>query len=305
MKIFKYLIMFFSFIVLFSCIIFVFALFLFNKDGSKGKNLIAVIDLKGIIVNKDSEGDSEVINSYYILKVLDKIQEDKNYKGVLLIIDSPGGVAAPSVEISYKVRKISKEKPVVAYIENLGASGAYYIASSCNYIIANPESIIGSIGVIITVPKVYKALDKIGIDFVAIKSGKYKDSLSPFKPMNNEEKQYIQNLVMDAYYQFVRDVSENRKIAISELYKIADGRVFSPNTAKKYKLIDEIGTFDDAKNKIKNIINIKDLQFKEIKPPKKRLLDRLLGENLNFNDYNTYIKRYLNYFNYQLWMISQ
>jgi protease IV len=195
---------------------------------------------------------------------------------------------------------------VVSYIENLGASGAYYIASASNYIIANPQSIVGSIGVIITIPQIYKALDKLGISMVSIKSGKYKDSLSPFKELDNDQRKYIQNLVMEYYNQFVKDVSINRNLPIDELYKVADGRVFSPYTAKNYKLIDSIGTIDDAKEKIKQLVNLKDVRFKEIKPPKKKLLDELLGSKLNYNaDINNYIKRYLNYFNYQLWMIAQ
>jgi protease-4 len=302
MRVLKFLISFLFIGLIFLCLIgFVISL-LFNKQEESG-NLIGVIYLKGVIVNEEGEG---VIDSKYVIKTLDNIKEDKSYKGILLVIDSPGGVAAPSLEISYKIKKISKEKPVVSYIENLGASGAYYIASASNYIIANPQSIVGSIGVIITIPQIYKALDKLGISMVSIKSGKYKDSLSPFKELDNDQRKYIQNLVMEYYNQFVKDVSVNRNLPVEELYKVADGRVFSPYTAKNYKLIDSIGTIDDAKEKIKQLVNLKDVKFKEIKLPKKTLLDELLGSKLNYNsDINNYIKRYLNYFNYQLWMIAQ
>lgn len=302
MRVLKFLISFLFIGLIFICLIGFIISLLFNKQEESG-HLIGVIYLKGVIVNEEGEG---VIDSKYVIKTLDRIKEDKSYKGILLIIDSPGGVAAPSLEISYKIKKISKEKPVVSYIENLGASGAYYIASASNYIIANPQSIVGSIGVIITIPQIYKALDKLGISMVSIKSGKYKDSLSPFKELDNDQRKYIQNLVMEYYNQFVKDVSINRNLPIDELYKVADGRVFSPYTAKNYKLIDSIGTIDDAKEKIKQLVNLKDVRFKEIKPPKKKLLDELLGSKLNYNaDINNYIKRYLNYFNYQLWMIAQ
>jgi protease-4 len=302
MRVLKFLISFLFIGLIFICLIAFVISLLFNKQEESG-NLIGVIYLKGVIVNEEGEG---VVDSKYVIKTLDKIKEDKSYKGILLVIDSPGGVAAPSLEISYKIKKISKEKPVVSYIENLGASGAYYIASASNYIIANPQSIVGSIGVIITIPQIYKALDKLGISMVSIKSGKYKDSLSPFKELDNDQRKYIQNLVMEYYNQFVKDVSVNRNLPIEELYKVADGRVFSPYTAKNYKLIDSIGTIDDAKEKIKQLVNLKDVKFKEIKPPKKTLLDELLGSKLNYNsDINNYIKRYLNYFNYQLWMIAQ
>ena len=302
MRVLKFLISFLVIVLIFLCLIGFIISLLFNKQEVSG-NLIGVIYLKGVIVNEGGEG---VVDSKYVIKTLDNIKEDKSYKGILLVIDSPGGVAAPSLEISYKIKKISKEKPVVSYIENLGASGAYYIASASNYIIANPQSIVGSIGVIITIPQIYKALDKLGISMVSIKSGKYKDSLSPFKELDNDQRKYIQNLVMEYYNQFVKDVSVNRNLPVEELYKVADGRVFSPYTAKNYKLIDSIGTIDDAKEKIKQLVNLKDVKFKEIKPPKKTLLDELLGSKLNYNaDINNYIKRYLNYFNYQLWMIAQ
>jgi len=302
MRVLKFLIAFLLIGLIFICLMGFIISLLFNKQEESG-NLIGVIYLKGVIVNEEGEG---VVDSKYVIKTLDKIKKDKSYKGILLVIDSPGGVAAPSLEISYIIKKISKEKPVVSYIENLGASGAYYIASASNYIIANPQSIVGSIGVIITIPQIYKALDKLGISMVSIKSGKYKDSLSPFKELDNDQRKYIQNLVMEYYNQFVKDVSINRNLPIDELYKVADGRVFSPYTAKNYKLIDSIGTIDDAKEKIKQLVNLKDVRFREIKPPKKKLLDELLGSKLNYNaDINNYIKRYLNYFNYQLWMIAQ
>ncbi len=303
MKIFKIISYIFIISIFFLCLLGFIISFLFNNQDNE-KDLIAVLYLKGMIINE--EETQGVIDSKYVIQTLDRIKEKKSYKGILLVIDSPGGVAAPSLEISYKIKRISKEKPVVAYIENLGASGAYYIASSSNYIIANPQAIVGSIGVIITIPQIYKALDKLGISMVSIKSGKYKDSLSPFKEIDNEQKKYVQDLVMEYYKQFVKDVSQNRNIAVSELYKVADGRVFSPFTAKNYKLIDDIGTIDDAKEKIKQLVNIKDVKFKEIKPPKKTFLDQLLGSKLNYtNDFNSYIKKYLNYFNYQLWMIAQ
>lgn len=303
MRILRFFIPFFVISIVFLCIVGFIIWLLFGGKERDSSNLVALMYLKGMILNEEGEG---VINSQYVVQTLDKIKENKSYKGILLVIDSPGGIAAPSLEISYKIKKISKDKPVVAYIENLGTSGAYYIASSSNYIIANPQAIVGSIGVIITIPQVYKALDKIGINMVSIKSGKHKDSLSPFKEIDNDQKKYIQDLVMEYYNQFVKDVSENRNISIKELYKVADGRVFSSYTAKNYKLIDSIGTIDDAKEKIKQLINIKDIQFKEIRPPKKSFLEQLLNSKLNYNsDFNNYIKKYLNYFNYQLWMIAQ
>lgn len=265
--------------------------------GQEKGDLIAVINLKGIILNTDSEG--ETINSDRVVKVLDDISKKSQYKGILLVVDSPGGMAAPSLEISYKINQIKMQKPVVVYIQNLGASGAYYFSSAASYIVSNPEAIIGSIGVIISIPQIHKALDKIGIQVINIKSGKYKDSLSPYKPISDDQKNYLQDLVMEYYYQFVRDVAKNRGFKtekqIKELYSIADGRVFSSGTALEYRLIDEIGVIDDAKNKIKSMVKNDKVKFVEIKLRQISPLERLLS--------NTISDRVLPRLRYGVWMI--
>ncbi|MCS7165865.1 MAG: signal peptide peptidase SppA [Candidatus Calescibacterium sp.] len=268
------------FTVLISCSIILFLIFL--ARGNENGNLVAVLRLQGIIVNY--EGEEGTIDTTQVLSALDNIEKNNKYKALLLIVDSPGGMAAPSLEVTYKIRSIKKKKPVVTYIQNLGASGAYYISSASSYIVSNPQAIVGSIGVIISVPQIYKAMDKIGIQVINIKSGKYKDSLSPFKPLQKDQIEYLQNLVMEYYYQFVRDVAENRNLKttqqIKELYEIADGRVFSSYTAMKYGLVDEVGVLQNAKEKIKQILKDKDIKFVEIKLYRRSPLERLLGSNI-------------------------
>lgn len=267
------------FIILIGCGILI---FLIPKDEEgQSDNSVAVIRIQGIITNtEDEEG---TVNSNQVISVLDKIEKSKKYKGVLLIVDSPGGMAAPSLEITYKIRKLKKQKPVIAYIQNLGASGAYYLSSASTYIVSNPQAIVGSIGVIISVPQVYDLMNKIGVRIINIKSGKYKDSLSPFKPLSKDQQEYFQQLVMEYYYQFVRDVAENRNFKtqsqIKELYEIADGRVFSSNTALKYGLVDKVGVLDDAKEKAKEILKDDKLKFVEIKLYKKTPLEKILGSS--------------------------
>ncbi|MCX7759298.1 MAG: S49 family peptidase [bacterium] len=150
--------------------------------------------------------------------------------------------------------------------------------------VSNPQAIVGSIGVIISVPQLYKAMDKIGIEIINIKSGKYKDSMSPFKPLDKEQKEYFQKLVMEYYYQFVRDVAQNRNLKTKEqirrLYEVADGKVFSSYTALSYGLIDEIGVLENAKEKTKEILKNNKVKFVEIKLYKKTPLEKLVGSNL-------------------------
>lgn len=298
MRIIRTLIIFFMIFVL-GCFV---GLFLLSRIPSEEKgDLIAVINLQGIIVNYEDEEKTIDVNQ--VIKTLEKIEKSRKYKGILLIVDSPGGMAAPSLELTYKIKKIKKTKPVVVYIQNLGASGAYYFSSAADWIVANPQSIIGSIGVIISVPQVYKALDKIGIEMINIKSGKYKDSLSPFKPLTKDQKDYFQNLVMEYYYQFIKDVAENRNLKtekqIKELYEIADGRVFTYKTAIKYKLIDQVGTIDDAKQKMKEILKNDKIKFIEIKLYKKTPLEKILGSKKNIPIKS--FERFLHH--YGVWMI--
>ncbi|MFN3995405.1 MAG: signal peptide peptidase SppA [bacterium] len=293
-----------TFIILFMIFVlgcFVGLFLLFRTSPEEQGDLIAVLKLQGIIVNYEDEENTIDINQ--VIKTLEKIEKSKKYKGILLVVDSPGGMAAPSLELTYKIKKIKETKPVIAYIQNLGASGAYYFSSAANWIIANPQSIIGSIGVIISVPQVYKALDKIGIEMINIKSGKYKDSLSPFKPLTKDQKDYFQNLVMEYYYQFVKDVAENRNLKtqkqIQELYEIADGRVFTYKTALKYRLIDQVGTIDNAKEKMKEILKNDKIKFVEIKLYKKTPLEKILGskENISIKSFEKFLHHY------GVWMI--
>ncbi|MCS6955342.1 MAG: signal peptide peptidase SppA [Candidatus Calescibacterium sp.] len=278
----KFIKMFFLliFVILISYSILIFLGFMGEKE-EKG-DLVAVLTLQGIIINK--EGEENTIDSNQVLSTLNNIEKNKKYKAVLLIVDSPGGMAAPSLELTYKIRNLKKVKPVIVYIQNLGASGAYYFSSAATYIVSNPQAIVGSIGVIISVPQLYKAMDKIGIEIINIKSGKYKDSMSPFKPLDKEQKEYFQKLVMEYYYQFVRDVAQNRNLKTKEqirrLYEVADGKVFSSYTALSYGLIDEIGVLENAKEKTKEILKNNKVKFVEIKLYKKTPLEKLVGSNL-------------------------
>lgn len=298
MRLIRMFIIFFMLLVL---ICFLGLFLLFRTPSEESGDLIATIKIQGIIVNY--EGEENTIDANEVIKTLEKIEKNKKYKGILLVVDSPGGMAAPSLELAYKIKKIKKTKPVVAYIQNLGASGAYYFSSAADWIVANPQSIIGSIGVIISVPQLYKALDKIGIEIINIKSGKFKDSLSPFKPLTKDQKDYFQNLVMEYYYQFIKDVSENRNLKtqkqIQELYEIADGRVFTYKTAIKYKLIDQVGTIDEAKEKMKEILKNDKIKFVEIKLYKKTPLEKIFGsrENISLKSFERFL------YHYGLWMI--
>ncbi|MCP5105019.1 MAG: signal peptide peptidase SppA [bacterium] len=232
-----------------------------KKSDSKAK--ILVIDLKGTITSQAGgildRGGDPVSNIYYRLKLA---SQDPRVKGIILRLDTPGGDVTAS-DIIYKEILRFKEKtgaPVVALMMGVAASGGYYAASACDTIMAHPTTITGSIGVIAVLPGVKKVLDKVGIQMNVIKSGKMKDAGSPFKEINEDEKAYFQEMVDNFYNGFIQAVHRSRKehLSIEEIKKLADGRVYHAQKALKLKLIDSIGYFDDALEKVLSMASIRD-----------------------------------------------
>jgi protease-4 len=258
-------------VVLFAILLFV--LYLFSvKDTDKTENTdkkhtkasinpinkgkIALIDIYG-----------EIGDTTYVLKQLHNFSSMKNVKAIVLRINSGGGAMAGSQEVYSLVRKISLNgKPVVVSMGDVAASGAYYIASAADRVVANSGTLTGSIGVIMMYMTARGLLDKIGVDYVTLKTGKYKDIGSFARAATKEEKDLMMSVLKDALSQFVDDIVEVRFEAIAAgagikakndkvkkrlvkaymLSNIADGRLFTGNQAYKLGLVDSIGTIDDA-----------------------------------------------------------
>jgi len=200
--------------------------------SAKGE-YVGIIELKGVIMD-----------SKKILKNLKDAEEDKEIKAVVLRLDSPGGAVAPSQEIYEAVKKFPK--PLVVSMASVAASGAYYVASGAKKIYANAGTLTGSIGVIMEFLNLKKLYDWAKIERFSIKTGKFKDSGADYREMNSEEKAYFQTLVFNTLDQFKSAVAEGRHLPLDQVSAIADGRVFTGIQAKQLKLVDEIGTLDDA-----------------------------------------------------------
>lgn len=198
-------------------------------------NQIAVIEIRGLI---DDAQETQ--------KALKKYREDDNVKAILVRIESPGGGIGPSQEIVRELRRTSKEKPVVASLGGIAASGGYYIASAANRIIANPGTITGSIGVILSFPNLKELFDKVGYYTNVIKSGPFKDVGNPGREMTPEERALLQETIDEAYGQFVKDVALGRNLPEEKVRQIADGRIILGETAQKLGLVDALGNFQDA-----------------------------------------------------------
>ncbi|SRR5579883_2113062 len=213
----------------------------------KFKDRIKVIQLTGMIVDNEDEGLFSVANSTEsTIKKIRKATENKKIKAVLLRINSPGGTVATSQELNEAVLELKKSKPVYASMGDLAASGGYYVACACDKIYANPGTLTGSIGVIFNGMNFKGLADKLGVTPQVIKSGLFKDIASPYRPMTDEEKKILQDLINDSYDQFVTAVSTGRKMKVEDVKRIADGRIYSGRQAKKLGLIDELGSYQVA-----------------------------------------------------------
>lgn len=228
---------------------------------------IGVVEVKGLIVDSND----------YILQ-LHSFRDNKRVKAVVLRIDSPGGVVGPTQEICEEVKKFVQQKPIVVSMGSVAASGGYYIAAPSSLIFANPGTVTGSIGVLMKLSNVQGLMGKVGLKSFVIKSGTFKDSGSPLRPMSKEDRLLFQDLINSMHGQFVSAVSEGRRIPVEEVRKIADGRIFSGEQALKNKLVDRLGNFQDAVAAAAKLSGIKEKVPKLIYPPKKKtsLLDFLI-----------------------------
>lgn len=204
---------------------------------------VGVIYIDGIIAGT---GDyySGYVTPEYFYDLLDQAAQDDSVKAVVLRIDSPGGTVAASEEIARYAAEF--EKPLIVSVGDVGASGAYMLASQCDEIWALPGSAVGSIGVIAEIPNVSGLLDKLGVEFQVITAGKYKDAGSPYRPLTDDERALIQGEVDEAYDQFIDIVAEGRDLERSKVETLATGLTWSGERAKDLGLVDEIGTMQDA-----------------------------------------------------------
>jgi len=192
--------------------------------------------------------DGELVESHSILDQLKRYEDSNSVKAILMNIDSPGGGVAVSQEIYAEVKRLreKKDKVVVAYLSSTGASGAYYVACAANKIVANPGTIVGSIGVIAEWVSYADLMQWAKLKDIVFKTGEFKDTGSATRALTENEKKYFQGLIDDMYVQFVEAVASGRKMDLQEVRSLADGRVFTGRDAKERKLIDDMGNFQDA-----------------------------------------------------------
>lgn len=223
----------------------IFVLIVLVTVSSSFGGSVAVIPIQGQIGYSSSNmlGGS-VVNPDEIKEQIKTAEADKSVSAILLEINSPGGTPVASEEIMDEVKDC--KKPVVSWISDNGASGAYLAATGSDKIVASNSSMVGSIGVIMDLTNLSDLYQKLGIDRYAIKGGKYKDIGADYRDLTSEEKSMLQNMVDENYESFVANVAQNRKLSKKYVESIAEGQIYTGKQAKKLKLIDEIGGKDQA-----------------------------------------------------------
>ncbi len=197
-------------------------------------------------------------------------------------MDCPGGAAGTSQAVFGELTYLKQQhphKPVVVYVENVCASGAYYIASPCDWIIANGSSFIGSIGVYIAAPRLKEFINQFKIEYPITKTGKYKTTLNPFTDSSQDEQSLLQELCNDTYTQFVEDVAKSRPVlAIKDADKWANGRIFTGKQALEMKLIDQIGSLSHAELQLRERAHIPASQeIQWVKAEQKNIIMKFLS----------------------------
>ena len=228
------------------------------------RNKIAIITVQGII-HGSVAGD--------VYKQLNAARKDKRVKGVIVRVNSPGGTISASDQIYTEICKFREEgnKPIIAFMQGVAASGGYYTSVACEKIIAEPTTITGSIGVISWFLVVQELLEeKLGILPVTIKSGEKKDWPSSFRKPEQPEKDYIENkLIKPAFERFVKVVTEGRKesLTIDDVRRLADGSIYGAQEAFDEKLIDKIGYLDEAIELAKSLANVDEARVVQYRKP--------------------------------------
>jgi protease-4 len=234
-------------LVIFIIIIVVFATsFVIGIAGKPFGDKIGVVEIEGVITDSTD-----------LLADIVKFKEDKDIRGVIIRVNSPGGAVAPTQEIFREVQKLKEKKKVFVSMASVCASGGYYIAAAGERIYANPSTITGSIGVIMEQPVIEELMKKIGVQTNTLKAGELKDTGSPFRKMRDDERLYLNSVLQDIHQQFIKDIAMARKMSPEIAAKLSDGRIYTGTQAKNLGLVDNIGSFYDTLDDLQKALNIK------------------------------------------------
>ena len=218
-----------------------------NVPKDKSGNIVAVYYASGEITDYPSSATSEdgIVGSK-VIRDLRKLKDNDDVKAVVLRVNSPGGSAFASEQIWHAVKELKTKKPVIVSMGDYAASGGYYISCVADTIVAEPTTLTGSIGIFGIIPNVKGLTDKIGLSYDVVKTNKYADFGNIMRPFNEDERSLLQMMITEGYDTFVSRCAEGRHMTKEAIEKIAEGRVWTGETAKKLGLVDELGGIDKA-----------------------------------------------------------
>ncbi|MBU2700700.1 protease-4 [Sporomusaceae bacterium BoRhaA] len=268
-----------------SAILLVFQIPAMTKTKANIQSKVAVIYVEGVIMG--GHGQVGILNDQggtdNIMKQIREARDDQEVKAVVIRVNSPGGSAPASQELGEEIQKLrATGKVVVTSMGDVAASGGYWIAAVSDKIYANPATLTGSIGVYIPYSNWEELYKKIGIQQEKIKSGPYKDILSPDRPLTVEERAMVQDMVNDLYEQFVQVVATGRHMDEVQVRSLADGRVYTGHQAKDLGLVDEYGNLYDAIDGAAALAGLKP-NPDVVEYGKKSPLSMLMGASSQFN----------------------
>ncbi|KHE90363.1 MAG: signal peptide peptidase SppA [Candidatus Scalindua rubra] len=233
--------------------------------GGSGINKILLIPIKGVITGQSTkklfQETSSIVDS--VKQQLEQARTDNEVKAVILEINSPGGGITASDIIYKKVLEFKEEtnKKVIVCMQDVAASGAYYISAAADKIISHPTTITGSIGVIMPLINIANLVEKYGIEDNSIKSGDMKSIGSPLKKMSDDERTVLYDIVDEMYTRFVNIIAVGRNMKIEDVKKLADGRIYTGKQALDNGLVDQLGYIDDAITLAKDITDLKEAKI--------------------------------------------
>jgi protease IV len=243
----------------------------FHSGSESSRDKIALLQVDGTIMPPFTER---------LLKQIERVGKDDQVKGVLLVVDSPGGLVADSHEIYHRLKQISEKKPIFVQMKRMAASGGYYIAMGAGpqgRIFAEPTTWTGSIGVIIPRYDFSKLAEKYGIGSDPLKTGEFKDALNPFRPMSDNERKLWENILDQSFQKFIGVIDENRvELDAAAVKVLATGQIFTADDAKQNKLIDEIGYEEDSLKALKEKLKLKEARVIKYKS-QQTLVEQLLA----------------------------
>ena len=259
----------------FKTIVFLTIMYFIFADSNEG-----LTDTNSFANLQKIELSGPILDVSKTLEDIEKAKVDKNIKGIMLVVNSPGGAVAPSVELAYAIKELKEIKPVVVYASGLIASGSYYASIWANKIIANPGSMVGSIGVIMQGVNAEELMEKIGVSTQTVKAGKFKESGTPTRKWFDYEEKQLQSVIDDTYNMFIADVADARNLDVKNHTQFADAKIFTSKQAKEVGLVDEVATISFAQNELAILSKVENPIWKK-EDKFDKFMDRLVSETIS------------------------